>query len=123
LSRLPNLRAAGSRERVPRQNAAAATITVDADDDTSAIEFGSKQRHPSGVALGADETQRAPRREPDRCTARARDRLSKLMNRPLADLRLAVMMLDGIDLHGRTNIVALGITTGGKAAVSLDRES
>ena len=36
------------------------------------------------------------------------------MNRPLADLRLAVMMLDGIELHGRTNIVALGITTEGE---------
>src|SRR5437763_5220734 len=36
------------------------------------------------------------------------------MNRPLADLRLAVIMLDGIDLHGRTNIVALGITTEGE---------
>ena len=36
------------------------------------------------------------------------------MNRPLADLRLAVMMLDGIDLHGYTNIVALGITTEGE---------
>jgi transposase-like protein len=38
---------------------------------------------------------------------RTRDLLWKLMNRPLADLRLAVMMLDGIELHGRTNIVAL----------------
>ena len=36
------------------------------------------------------------------------------MNRPLSDLRLAVIMLDGIDLHGRTNIVALGITTEGE---------
>jgi transposase-like protein len=36
------------------------------------------------------------------------------MNRPLADLRLAVIMLDGIELHGRTNIVALGITTEGE---------
>jgi putative transposase len=45
---------------------------------------------------------------------RARDMLWKLMNRPLADLRLAVMMLDGIELHGRTNIVALGITTAGE---------
>jgi putative transposase len=36
------------------------------------------------------------------------------MNRPLADMRLAVMMLDGIELHGRTNIVALGITTEGE---------
>jgi len=44
---------------------------------------------------------------------RTRQLLWKLMNRPLADLRLAVMMLDGIELHGRTNIVALGITTAG----------
>jgi hypothetical protein len=43
-----------------------------------------------------------------------RDQLWKLMNRPLADLRLAVMMLDGIDLYGRANIVALGVTTDGE---------
>src|SRR5437588_140066 len=42
---------------------------------------------------------------------RTRQLLWNLMNRPLADLRLAVIMLDGIELHGRTNIVALGITT------------
>ena len=42
------------------------------------------------------------------------------MNRPLVDMRLAVMMLDGIELHGRTNIVALGITTeGDKLALGL----
>ena len=45
---------------------------------------------------------------------RTRDLLWKLMNRPLADLRLAVMMLDGIELHGRTNIVALGVSTEGE---------
>jgi putative transposase len=45
---------------------------------------------------------------------RTRQQLWNLMNRPLADLRLAVMMLDGIELHGRTNIVALGITTTGE---------
>ena len=51
---------------------------------------------------------------------RTRDLLWKLMNRPLADLRLAVMMLDGIELHGRTNIVALGVTTeGDKLALGL----
>ena len=44
---------------------------------------------------------------------RTRQLLWNLMNRPLADLRLAVIMLDGIELHGRTNIVALGITTEG----------
>ena len=52
--------------------------------------------------------------------ARTRDRLWKLMCRPLSDLRLAVIMLDGIELHGRTNIVALGITTeGDKLALGL----
>ena len=51
---------------------------------------------------------------------RTRDQLWKLMNRPLSDLRLAVMMPDGIELHGRTNIVALGITTAGdKLALGL----
>jgi transposase-like protein len=45
---------------------------------------------------------------------RTRDLLWRLMNRPLHDLRLAVMMLDGIELHGYTNIVALGITTEGE---------
>jgi putative transposase len=45
---------------------------------------------------------------------RTRDELWKLMNRPLADLRLAVIMLDGIELHVRTTIVALGITTEGE---------
>ena len=46
--------------------------------------------------------------------ARTRDQLWSLMNRPLSDLRLAVIMLDGIELHGYTNIVALGITTEGE---------
>jgi putative transposase len=45
---------------------------------------------------------------------RTRDELWRLMNRPLSDLRLAVIMLDGIELHGYTNIVALGITTEGE---------
>src|SRR2546429_9783292 len=35
------------------------------------------------------------------------------MCRRLDDVRLAVLMLDGIELKGRTNIVALGITTEG----------
>ena len=45
---------------------------------------------------------------------RTREELWRLMNRPLSDLRLAVIMLDGIELHGYTNIVALGITTEGE---------
>jgi hypothetical protein len=50
---------------------------------------------------------------------RTRDLLWRLMNRPLADLRLAVVMLDGIELHGRTNIVALGISSKEKLALGL----
>src|ERR671934_335301 len=39
--------------------------------------------------------------------------LSQLMSRRLDDVRLAVMMIDGIDLGERTNVVALGVTTEG----------
>ena len=44
---------------------------------------------------------------------RTRQALGELMSRPLADLRLAVMMIDGIELKERMMIVALGITTEG----------
>jgi putative transposase len=44
---------------------------------------------------------------------RTRSALAELMSRQLADLRLAVMMLDGLELKGRMMIVALGITTEG----------
>jgi putative transposase len=44
---------------------------------------------------------------------RTRRSLGELMSRRLDDVRLAVMMIDGIDLGERTNVVALGITTEG----------
>jgi transposase-like protein len=44
---------------------------------------------------------------------RTRGALSGLMSRRLDDVRLAVMMIDGLELQGRTNVVALGITTEG----------
>ena len=44
---------------------------------------------------------------------RTREALGELMGRQLTDLRLAVMMLDGLELKGRMMIVALGITTEG----------
>lgn len=44
---------------------------------------------------------------------RTREALGQLMSRSLADVRLAALMIDGIDLKGRTNIVALGVTTDG----------
>jgi putative transposase len=44
---------------------------------------------------------------------RTRRSLGELMSRRLDDMRLAVLMLDGLELQGRTNVVALGITTDG----------
>ena len=44
---------------------------------------------------------------------RTRVSLGELMGRRLGDVRVSVLMLDGIELKGRTNIVALGVTTDG----------
>ena len=52
--------------------------------------------------------------------AKTAESLKALMSRRLDDVRLAVLMLDGIELKGRTNVVALGITTEGvKVALGL----
>jgi putative transposase len=45
--------------------------------------------------------------------ARTSEHLGELMARRLDDIRLAVLMLDGIDMKGRCNVVALEITTEG----------
>jgi putative transposase len=44
---------------------------------------------------------------------RTRTALGELMSRRLDDMRLAVMMLDGLEIAERTHVVALGITTDG----------
>ena len=44
---------------------------------------------------------------------RTRTALSELMGRRLEDVRLAVMMLDGLEIADRTHVVALGISTEG----------
>jgi putative transposase len=44
---------------------------------------------------------------------RTRTALCELMARRLDDVRLAVMMLDGLEIADRTHVVALGITTDG----------
>jgi len=44
---------------------------------------------------------------------RTREHLEALMNRSLEDVRLAALMLDGIELKGRCCVVALGVTTDG----------
>ena len=44
---------------------------------------------------------------------RTRTALGELMSRRLDDTRLAVMMLDGLEIADRTHVVALGISTDG----------
>ena len=73
-----------------------------------------RAQEPVGEEITAGERSTSKSAVSRRFVQRTRDQLWNLMNRPLADLRLAVMMLDGIELHGRTNIVALGITTTGE---------
>jgi putative transposase len=44
---------------------------------------------------------------------RTGEHLRALMSRPLGDIRLAALMLDGIELKGRCCVVCLGVTTDG----------
>jgi putative transposase len=74
--------------------------------------FG-RTREPVGVeveAVARSTSRSAVSRE---FVARTRENLLALMSRRLDDVRLAVLMLDGIELKGRCCVVALGITTDG----------
>jgi transposase-like protein len=72
-----------------------------------------RTREPVGAeveALARSTSRSAVSRE---FVSRTRDNLVELMSRRLDDLRLAVLMLDGIELKGRCCVVALGISTDG----------
>ena len=73
-----------------------------------------RAQEPVGEQVEADARSTSKSAASRMFVQRTRDQLWRLMNRPLSDLRLAVIMLDGIELHGYTNIVALGITTEGE---------
>ena len=66
--------------------------------------------HRSGSAVGRDRRTVDESAVPH-VSAPHRDLLSKLVCRLFADLRQAVIILDGIELVGRSDIVALGIAT------------
>ncbi|HEY8630982.1 MAG TPA: IS256 family transposase [Gaiellaceae bacterium] len=65
----------------------------------------------SGVEVSSSSTSKTS--VSDMFIERTRTALSDLMSRRLEDVRLAVMMLDGIEIADRTHVVALGITTEG----------
>ena len=71
-------------------------------------------QEPIGQAAVAGERSTSKSSVSRAFVQRTREALWHLMSRQLADLRLAVVMLDGIEIKGRTNVVALGITTGGE---------
>jgi putative transposase len=72
-----------------------------------------RTREPVGAELEAQARSTSRSAVSREFVARTRDNLVGLMSRRLDDVRLAVLMLDGIELKGRCCVVALGITTDG----------
>jgi putative transposase len=72
-----------------------------------------RTREPVGADVEAEARSKSKSAVSREFVARTRENLEVLMSRRLDDVRLAVMMIDGIELKGRTNVVALGITTEG----------
>jgi putative transposase len=73
----------------------------------------SRTREPVGEEVVATERSTSKSAVSREFVGRTGEHLSALMSRSLADVRLAALMLDGIELKGRCCVVALGITTGG----------
>src|SRR5918995_1968482 len=72
-----------------------------------------RTREPVGEEVEAEARSTSKSAVSRAFVARTREHLEALMGRRLDDVRLAVLMIDGIELKGRTNVVALGITTDG----------
>jgi putative transposase len=72
-----------------------------------------RTREPVGSEVEAEARSASKSAVSREFVARTRENMEALMSRRLDDVRLAVMMIDGIELKGRTNVVALGITTEG----------
>jgi transposase-like protein len=68
---------------------------------------------PVGADVEAASSSTGKSSVSERFIERTRSALGELMSRRLEDVRLAVMMLDGLEIAQRTHVVALGITTEG----------
>ncbi|UGS36523.1 IS256 family transposase [Capillimicrobium parvum] len=73
----------------------------------------SRTREPVGEEVLAAERSTSKSAVSREFVGRTREHLDALMSRPLGDMRLAAIMLDGIELKGRCCVVCLGITTAG----------
>jgi transposase-like protein len=68
---------------------------------------------PVGEAVEQTSRSKAKSTVSEMFIEKTRTALEELMARRLDDMRLAVMMLDGLEIAGRVHVVALGITTEG----------
>jgi transposase-like protein len=73
-----------------------------------------RTREPVGEEVAAVERSVSKSAVSRTFIAKTSENLTALLARRLDDIRLAVLMIDGVELKGRTNIVALGISTDGK---------
>jgi len=72
-----------------------------------------RTREPVGEQMIAGERSASKSAVSREFVGRTREHLDALMSRDLADVRLAALMVDGIELKGRCAIVALGVSTDG----------
>jgi len=72
-----------------------------------------RTREPVGDAVTAAERSTSKSTVSREFVARTGEHLTTLMSRSLSDVRLAALMLDGIELKGRCCVVALGVSTEG----------
>jgi len=72
-----------------------------------------RTREPVGCEVGDRERSTSKSAVSREFVGRTGEHLRALMSRSLADVRLAALMLDGIELKGRCCVVCLGITTDG----------
>lgn len=72
-----------------------------------------RTREPVGEKATASERSVSKSAVSREFIGRTREHLEELMSRGLADVRLAALMLDGIELKGRCCVVALGVSTDG----------
>jgi putative transposase len=72
-----------------------------------------RTREPVGEKVTVRERSASKSAVSREFVGRTREHLDALMSRDLADVRLAALMVDGIELKGRCCIVALGVSTDG----------
>jgi transposase-like protein len=79
-----------------------------------------RTREPVGEQVASRERSTSKSAVSREFVGRTREHLDALMSRDLADVRLAALMVDGIELKGRCCVVALGVSTDGvKIALGL----